>query len=223
MADGFRLPDDSHRITIIGKTGSGKTQGAAWLLSKRSFDKVPWLIFNWKHDDLLDGLPGVKPQVLKPDKLPKEPGLYMLHPVPDRDDEAVEDFLWAVWERGRMGLFIDEGYMLDRMSAPFQAILTQGRSKRLPVITLTQRPSWLTRFAFSEADFVQLYGLTDQRDIKTVRDFMPLPIEKPLPAPYWSWWWDNGHNYKAMLQPVPHRNIIMRDFHARTHVRRRQI
>jgi hypothetical protein len=208
-----RFPDDSQRITVIGKTGSGKTQGAAFLLAKRSYTEKPWIVFNWKYDELLDAIPHTR-EIGVSDKVPKHAGLYMVHPAP-ADAEAVEDLMLRVWQRENVGLFVDEGYMIPARSPAFQAILTQGRSKRLPVIMLTQRPAWVTRFAFSEADFIQLYQLTDQRDAKVAKEFLPLPIEKPLPGRFYSWWWDNTHNFKAILQPVPDRNTILDVFYKR--------
>lgn len=217
----LRLPNDSQRITIIGKTGSGKTQGGTWQLSKRSYDRKPWVILDLKYDELLGAIPMTR-EIGLHEKLPKHPGLYITHPTP-AETEELDRFLWALWERENIGLYVDEGYMIPPRSASFQAILTQGRSKRIPVIMLTQRPAWVTRFAFSEADFIQLYQLTDQRDAKIVKQFMPLPIETTLPAPYYSWWWDNSHNMKHILQPVPDRNTILDTFYDRLRQPRRVI
>lgn len=196
----FRLPGDTQRVTVIGKTGSGKTQGATWLLSQRNFEKMPWVVFDYKRDVLLNSLPGAQ-HIGIADKPPRKPGLYLVHPNPGQD-EQVEAFLWKLWEKGHTGLYIDETYMLDKRSAAFQAILTQGRSKHVPVIAATQRPVEVSRFLLSEADYIQLYQLTDTRDIKTVKQFMPLPIEKPLPQ-FHSYWYDNGSNFRAHLKPVP--------------------
>lgn len=214
-------PTDSQRVTIIGKTGSGKTQGAAWLLSGRSYTTRPWIVFDFKYDDLLNEIPGTK-ELRITDKIPKKPGLYVVHPTP-ADAEDVETMMWSIWEREHVGVYIDEGYMISARSPAFQAILTQGRSKSIPVIMLTQRPAWVTRFAFSEADYIQLYMLTDTRDEKIVKQFMPLPIETRLPGPYYSWWWDNARNFKAILQPVPDRDTILDTFRDRLHQPRRVI
>ena len=218
------LPNDSQRITIIGKTGSGKTVAALWLLSQRSIDRRPWIIFDFKLDPTLASLPGVKEIGLasKPAALPKHPGVYIVRPKPS-DIEAVEQMMWAIWERERVGLYVDEGYMIPARSHAFQAILTQGRSKRIPVIMLTQRPAWVTRFAFSEADYIQLFQLTDYRDTKIVKNFMPLPIEETLPAPYYSWWYDSPRNFKAVLQPVSDPDIILDTFKRRLTPARRSI
>jgi len=216
----FRLPDDTQRLTVIGKTGSGKTQFASWIFSERSYDRKPWYVYDFKMDDILNQIPAVNHVGIE-EKLAKHPGIYMVHPTP-ADEEAVEKHMWKMWERENIGLYIDEGYMIPDRSPSFQAILTQGRSKRIPVIMLTQRPAWVTRFAFSEADYISLFSLTDVRDQKIVRQFMPLPIEQRL-EPYHSWWWDNAKNYKAVLQPVPDKVSILNRFHERLVKPRRRL
>lgn len=220
MAD-YHIPGDRQRVTIIGKTGSGKTQAALWQLSQRSFTSRPWVLFDFKLDPMLADIPHKTELDIK-DKAPKRPGLYIVHPPPGQAHvEALDDFLWRLWAKGNTGLYIDEGYMLSPRSDAFQAILTQGRSKGLPVILLTQRPTWVTRFAFSEADYIQLFQLTDRRDQKVVKEFMPLPIETSLPGPYYSWWWDNTRNYKAVLRPAPDRDSVLDQFYSRTRSARR--
>ena len=216
----IRYPDDTQRITVIGKTGSGKTQAAMWLLSHRSFDKKPWFIMDFKLEGMFNDIPGLKEHELG-DKLPKKAGLYIVRPIPG-EEEKIEQFFWDVWAKERTGLYVDEGYRLDKRSKAFQAILTQGRSKKIPVIMLVQRPVEVSRFCFSEADFIQCFKLTDSRDQKTVQEFMPLPLERPLP-PYHSYWWDNGKDYKAVLRPVPDRDTIIGTFHDRLGAKRKVI
>jgi len=210
--DDVVYPGDSDRITVIGRTGSGKTQGALWLLAHRSYTSRPWVLLDFKREGLIGDLPRVQEMRLD-DKAPKKPGLYVVRPHPGQDDE-VEALLWQLWERENIGLYVDEGYMIDKRSAAFQALLTQGRAKQIPVIMLTQRPVEVTRFAFSEADYLQLYGLTDERDRKTVRSFMPMDIDVPLP-PFHSYWYDAKRNRKFVLQPAPGRDTIIDTFRGR--------
>ena len=217
----FKHPTDTQRLTVIGKTGSGKTQGAAFHLSRRSYDRKPWIVFDFKLDGLLNDIPHTKEWDINT-PVPKKPGIYLTHPTPGQEDE-VEAALWKIWARENVGVYVDELYMINKNSHAFQAILTQGRSKRIPVIMLTQRPVAVSRFCFSEADYIQLYTLTDKRDYKTVKEFMPLPIEAQLPGPYFSWWWDNARNYKAVLKPAPYEDKIIDVFHDRLAPSRKQI
>lgn len=214
----LRVPNDEQRITIIGKTGSGKTQAALHLLAERSYTSRPWIVLDFKREKLLNAIP-FREYLGVTERLPKHAGIYIVQPKTWEKDE-VEDLLLRVWDRERIGLFIDEGYMLHKASPGFQAVLTQGRSKSIPIIHLTQRPVLVSRFAFSEADYIQLFQLTDWRDIKTVKYFMPLPIETPLPE-FHSWWWDNSRNVKRVLRPVPDASTILDRFHARLRQPRR--
>ena len=46
----MQFPDDSHRHAIFGRTGTGKTVFGLWCLSQRSYDKIPWIIIDFKRD-----------------------------------------------------------------------------------------------------------------------------------------------------------------------------
>lgn len=210
----FVFPDDSKRVTVIGRSGSGKTQSAVWLLSKRSYTSKPWIIFDFKREKLLNQIPFAEEITLK-EKLPRYPGVYLVHPLPGQERD-IEAMLWRIHGRERIGLFVDEGYMLAKGSAAFEAVLTQGRSKEIPVIMLIQRPVKVSRFALSEAEYIQMFELTDRRDKRTVTEFMPEDlVEHELPGAYYSAWWDNPQKYKAILQPVPNSNTILNTFYDR--------
>ena len=53
------FPDDSHRHAIFGMTGTGKTVFGLWCLSQRSYDKIPWIILDFKRDPVIRRLPQV--------------------------------------------------------------------------------------------------------------------------------------------------------------------
>jgi hypothetical protein len=215
----FKLPSESQRAVVIGKTGSGKTQAATWMLSQKQFDRRPFFVMDFKLDDLLNDIPGIREHDLG-SKLPKKPGLYITHPFPG-DEDAVEEFLWSIWKRGNAGLFLDETYMIHKNSPAFRAILTQGRSKRIPVIMCTQRPVEISRFCFSESEFVYLMQLNDNRDYKTVQEFVPkrvnntskpFDITVPLPS-YHGYYYDSAANNGYVMRPVPSRDQILDTFH----------
>lgn len=207
----FRLPGLTHRTTVIGRTGSGKTVLGAWLLSEQAFDKQPFIIIDYKLDDLLNSVDRI--QEIGLNEIPKHAGLYIVHPEPVNDDDAIEDWMRRVWARGRTGLYIDEAYMLPDKGA-LQSIYTQGRSKRIPVITLTQRPKWLSRFAFSEADFFALFHLQDADDRLAARRITSLDSEDMMEK-YWSRWRDVSEGAAYILKPAPSPEIVQQRIHDR--------
>lgn len=204
----FRLPDTSHRVAVVGRTGSGKTQFGAWLLSLAPFDKMPYIIFDYKGDDLL-AKSGAKLISIK-DSPPKKAGLYIVRPHPD-DIFNVERFLQKVWENGNTGLYFDEGYMVAK-SKKLEMIMVQGRSLRIPVIILTQRPVWVNKFSLSEADFFAVFQLNKIDDNKTVQNYTTdFDFRDKLP-PYYSRWYDVSQAKFYTLQPVPKQSIIIYNF-----------
>ena len=83
MAESFRLPNFHQRTAIIGRTGSGKTQFGAWLLSHAPFDKQPYVMIDYKGDDLLNSIDRVREIGLK--EVPKHAGLYTIRPTPSEN------------------------------------------------------------------------------------------------------------------------------------------
>ena len=197
----FKLPTVHSRTSICGMTGSGKTQFALWLFSFSEFDKRPYVIVDFKRDSLIAQLPSVRELTLK--QIPKQPGLYVLRPRPDQDAE-VSAWLWKIWERGNIGLWFDEGYMLKNDRA-LNAILTQGRSLKIPCMILTQRPTYCSRFVFSEANFFAVFHLNDKRDYDIIRGFTPsnqvFDFSTALPQ-YSARWYDVSQRYSAIIAPV---------------------
>jgi hypothetical protein len=212
----MRLPDDSNRHVILGMTGSGKTVAGLWALSLRSFDRMPWIVVDYKRDAMIGNISGIQ-EIDWKKAPPKKPGLYVIRPFPHSGDE-VDAFLWKIWEQEHTGVFIDEGFMIDRFSQPLRAILTQGRSKRIPVIALSQRPTWLCPFLLSEAEYLQCFYLHNPRDVKTVREWMPL--RQDLPRDHRSVYFDVKRNQLTHLLPVPPEDQILARFERRLPKRR---
>jgi hypothetical protein len=198
----FRFPGGDARTVVIGATGSGKTTLGAWLLSHQRFDKRPWIIVDFKGEELFDrvGFPPI--QRLKLGKMPGRSGLYLVTPLPSQD-EQLEAWLWKIWARGNVGLFVDEAALMPDAGGAWKAIQRQGRSKRIPVIACTQRPVGIDRECFTEASFVSVFRLADERDYKVVSMFTrKAPLGASLP-PFHSWWYDVGQDRLLRLSPAP--------------------
>lgn len=209
----FILPGGADRTTVIGMTGTGKTVFGAWLLSKQRFDKRPWVCIDFKNEELWDkiGDPPMRP--LKITELPKKQGLYRLRVRPGEDD-ALEDWFWRVWEKENIGLFADEASLIPQKQA-FKAILRQGRSKRIPVISCSQRPVDCDREIFTESNYLAVFRLKDSRDYKIVEQFSgSAKIGSPLP-PHHCYWYDAHQNALFTLKPCPPPDSVAKELKAK--------
>lgn len=209
------LPNDTQRLLIVGATGSGKTQAAQWHLSNRSYDEIPWVVYNTKSDASIDAIPWA--QEIGIDELPRDPGVYIVKPLPS-EQRALEAHQMAIWNKGSMGVYVDEGYAMGSNNDAFRALLTQGRSRRIPMIVLSQRPVWLDRFAFSESEFFQVFRLQHAKDRASMEDLVPAPLDR-LP-PYHSWYYDALGNRVYRMAPVPRIDVIHSTFERRLNPRR---
>lgn len=202
MSD-INFPTNSDKLAVIGRNGSGKTVAAAWHLSLRDFDRMPWLIIDSKGDEFVKKLVKLVPEVKRIDltETPKKPGIYVVKPLPQLHDEAVEAMLFRIHQRGKIGIWYDETYTIPQSSA-FITLLTQGRSLKIPQIILTQRPVDVSRFVWTESNFFQIFDLSHSDDIKTIKKFVPAYRGEALP-PYHSLWYDQKAKRSAVFGPVP--------------------
>lgn len=213
------FPDDTQRHVIVGTTGSGKTTFGAWCLSMRRYDKMPWLLIDFKHDPLIEKIPRLE-EIGVRDRIPSQPGLYVVRPLPGEiDDGDVTELLFRVWEKERTGLFFDEGYMIPRLDKGLRTVLTQGRSKQIPIISLSQRPAFISPFLLSESEFKTVFYLDHPADIDRMNEWMPYCDPSTLPDHYSYWYGRKGRQF-ATLAPCPNEAEILNRFDARRVPRR---
>lgn len=232
----FRLPQGGEHVSVFGRTGSGKTQAGAWILSTRDLKEKPYVIIDYKGDELLNSISRVRDIGYK--DVPSEPGLYILKAHPS-DKEPMENWLLKIWEKGDTGLYFDEGYMVPDENN-LTGIFTQGRSLNIPVIMLSQRPAWLNRFAFSEASHFMVFHLNDKRDQQNVREFTPpgfldmqlsekdKDLEKGLENPesgrlpkYHSRWYNVNDDLAFVMKPVPSADEIRDKIESQLEIKKR--
>jgi hypothetical protein len=217
----MNFPDDTQRLVIVGCTGSGKTHAALWHLARRNYDEKPWVIYDWKRDDFINSLPNTfELSVNAP--APEHPGIYIVHPIPEDDDNAVTAQMVDIWMKEDIGVFVDEGYMIDTKNHGFRKLLTQGRSKHIPMIIATQRPVWMDRFVFTESEFKQVFKLQDEDDYKILKRYIPNLMSVidlyPLNSKEkkrWSYYYDAPDDVLQPMRPVPDQDVIRSMFNAK--------
>jgi hypothetical protein len=208
----IQFPDDTQRLLIVGATGSGKTHAGLWHLSRRNYDIKPWVVYDWKRDPFINSLEGsYELSVNAP--APDYPGLYIVHPTPEDDNDAVEQQMRDIWRAEDIGVFVDEGYMISSKNKGFRMLLTQGRSKHIPMIVCSQRPVWMDRFVFTESEFKQVFRLQDDDDIKKMQSTIPHKLYRLEKR--WSWYYDSLEDKLNRLRPVPDQVAIRRIFEAK--------
>jgi hypothetical protein len=207
-----KLPSNNQRLSVIGATGSGKTNAALWHLSLRNFDRMPWIVYDFKYDDAINAIDGAQHITLS-DPIPTQPGIFIVHPLPDQED-AISAHMRLIWQQERTGVYVDEGYMIGNNNSGFRALLTQGRSKKIPMIVLSQRPVWMDRFVFSESDFFQVFRLQHSKDISKMEEYIPYDLSKRLPE-YHSYYYEVGPNKLVVAEPTPDIEAILDTFHTK--------
>lgn len=184
------------RLLVTGQSGSGKTVLMAYLA--RHHLPRPILILDTKGDDtFLQILPRRTYSTEEAHRallaLEQAP-IVVYRPPPDalaqaakNQDSPIEWLLSGALATGSICTIIDEGYQVGDSQALI-GLLTRGRSRKCTTMVASQRPRWLTRFAFSEATRAFVFYLQDREDRLRIRELAPYPIDLDLAAyQFWGW------------------------------------
>mgnify|MGYP001626164303 CR=1 FL=1 len=196
--------DIGERMAIAGRTGSGKTTLASWMVRRSAGF---WIVLNQKGDASLSRLGPNLTMDTWEDALDRGAKFAVIQPEPERTIEEIDDWIYALseeWEN--IGLFVDELYYLtsnSRAGPGLTGWLTRGRSRRQSFIGLTQRPVWVSKFIFSESDYLVEMSLALKDDRKRMYEMsgMSEMLEK-LPARYWRCY-RQGSDDLVTYGPVP--------------------
>ena len=162
-------------MTIVGMTGSGKTTLAHKLLDERRWR----IMLVTKPDDLqwsgwrtVGTVAQIKPRPAEDPGEVDRGTSWRLYPPSGRPGPEFRKAFEYVWANGHWCLYADEAYHIQHAGLESELIrlLTQGRSKRISVVCGVQRPSWVSRFVFSEATHLFSFQMGDKRDLKALRD-----------------------------------------------------
>jgi hypothetical protein len=199
MPDQVRLPDPTQHVAIAGRTGSGKTVAGLNMLSQMDMDSMAWIVVDHKRDTNIKRLPA-EPFNVNAMILPSR-GLHVLYAdMTSTFREDFESLLTRVFNRGKIGIYIDEGHLLGQ-SEMVRNILVAGRSKRVPLFWTSQRAHWIDSFIWSQASFYRCFQLQTKHDIKRFSENFPMRWKDP--GEYCSWYYDVSKGTTYRLNPSP--------------------
>lgn len=170
----FELPPGK-RIAIAGSTGSGKSTLARRYLAQSRYH---WLIFNPKASRVFDPLRPVKLNRIREGEVFRhlERDAFTSLQFPPRwGPDAQDELLLRAQERfENFGVLIDELYHIHKngvAGAGLTGLLTRGRELKQSFVGLTQRPMFVAKFVFSEADAIIEFSLRYEDDRKRMREY----------------------------------------------------
>jgi DNA helicase HerA-like ATPase len=205
------VPKSNSRTVIVGKTGTGKTTFAAWILSQSNLSR-PGIILDYKREILFEQLRrSYRINVQTRNFHRPSRGLELLRPRPQVDVDEIEAVLWEMWRKGNCLIFIDEALHLPANSRAMVNIMAQGRSKNIQVITCVQRPYYVSPFLISEASYYGIFRLTDKRDQDRIREFIPLEKDYLQPPDHYCYWYNDEKSTLSRLQPLDDVSTIIPD------------
>lgn len=195
MASTLPLIKAGYRALCAGRTGSGKSTWACWMLVRSPGN---WIILNPKHTAAYKGLPdSVVIETLDLDKLEKAMRNFRFvivnPPTRDARPDTLDEWILAVHESWKnVGLCCDELYTLHKGGVAGPGLigwLTRGRELKQSFLGLTQRPAWLSQFLFSESDYICGMSLVLGKDRKRMMEMTDRKeFLARLPAREWLWY-----------------------------------
>lgn len=204
------------RCLVLGRSGSGKTAGAAWLLQQSLPVTKKWVILNPKDDELLARMgPHVdwEPQAIL-DAL-KTNNIVVVHPDASilSDPMKLDKPLFDLVETEKpISFLIDELLYFQKGNSTagpgIMGLLTRGRSRGQAMIATTQRPANISQYFYSEANYYAIYSLTQPADQDRVTDFTNQPDLARERKPYYWVWYDVDKNISQEFGPVPYKKLL---------------
>lgn len=196
------------RTLIAGKTGSGKSTGAVYMLRG---SKQKWLLIDPKGDDKIATLNPARIYKLDTNEVIrawKAGYQYVaLTPPPLAKPADIDLFLLECFQTfENFGIYIDELYYIHtngRAGAGLQAILTRGRSDKITFCGATQRPAWISVFCLSEADYICQYRLQLEKDREKIFEVTAKPEMLENPPLEYSWYYYNAKKESITLFTPP--------------------
>jgi len=196
---------NGQRGLLAGKTGTGKTFGALFLLRHT---QGPIVILDSKIEPAFDtAFPPA--DITHQDGLTGSYGPQRIRIVRPAPHELIKPAVLDAWLMQfdyPVTIFIDELYQIHspggRAGPGLVGLLTRGRSKGVNVLMATQRPRFISGFCLTEADKYYVYWLSKPADRKVLAE-ATVPEIMQQPPPYHFWFYSQGSRAATLYTPVP--------------------
>lgn len=195
MKDEFPSISPGRRCIVSGRTGSGKSTLGCWLLNR---SHQHWVILNPKWTAAYKALPDSKiitrfSESAVNSSIEKNRFTVINFDGKTSNSEFMDDVIQYIHSSfENVGLCADELYTLHIGGKPGDGLtgwLTRGRELKQSFLGLTQRPKWISRFCYSEADYIVGMDLALKDDRKTMLENSGcLHFLDRLPPRKWLWY-----------------------------------
>jgi energy-coupling factor transporter ATP-binding protein EcfA2 len=199
------------RAIIAGKTGSGKTRAALYLL--HFLNDYPCYIFDTKIEKAFTQILGKTAQVVDGiadyDPLTATKPFIILRPTAEESTspELIDSVIYRIHNAVEgCCIYIDEAYQVHingRAGPGLTGLLTRGRSRDQTAIISTQRPVWISRFCLTESDDYFIFRLSDLADRKRFREVIADDAILNTASKYHFWHYNNADDEAEYFAPFP--------------------
>lgn len=186
------------RLAILGKTGTGKSTFAKNKILPQ-YDRYIFWDPKIENEDVPHDILVTNPTDLK--KVIKTHD-YILYQPKDISGEDFDEVCRIVFETGMSNcLYVDEVMTIssvNKIEPNHKLILTQGRSKGIAIINVSQRPSDIHNTILSESTDLFVFKLTLEPDIKKVEKIIGSAADEIMYLPYFHFLYTNEMDVRRL-------------------------
>lgn len=192
----------SDRVSIFGRTGSGKTFFAKhWLLPH--YDR--YVFWDIKHEstDIEHDIVVNNPKQLKNSIKNYNKILYQPTSPTDKD---FDDICKIIFDSKNNALYVDEAAMVStptKILYNHKVLVTQGRSYDVGIINVSQRPRDLHNTLISESEHLFVFALSLETDVLKLRQQMGVAADEIYYLPEYHFLYHNVKlNKSYVFKPI---------------------
>ncbi len=203
MVDEFTVIDNlkirsNDRISIFGRTGSGKTFfSKQWLLphyTRYVFWDIKKENSDMPHDIIITNPKELKSNIEKYNKIIYQP----TKPT----DSDFNDICEIIFNSKNNALYVDEAALISTPSKILyyhKVIITQGRSYDVGIINVSQRPRDIHNTLISESEHLFVFALSLETDVIKLRQQMGNAADEIYTLPEYHFLYHNVKTNKSFI------------------------